>query len=78
MSRVDEVLMEFGGYTEGATNNFDKAKTTLLNDMLAMLPEEATETRSLGKDYSGYSRGYNQAIDELRAKIQEYFNGSGE
>lgn len=37
----------------------------------AVRPAQTTETKSFGKDYAGYSRGYNAALADLDANAKK-------
>lgn len=50
-------------------------KAALLDKIEGLIPEKATETNSLGKHYTGYSKGYNDVIDELRTEIAKLRKG---
>ena len=59
----------------GARKKFKKNLHSLL---ISKLPEKATESKTLGKDYQGYSRGYNSAIDDVKAVLDELFRSGDE
>lgn len=53
----------------------DFVSQALQSDLIARveaeLPELATETRTLGKDYQGYSRGFNQVVEDIRNTLEK-------
>ena len=53
-------------------------KSQLHSLLISKLPEKATESKTLGKDYQGYSRGYNSAIDDVKAVLDELFRSGDE
>lgn len=58
--------------------NRAKLKKLLHSLLISKLPEKATESKTLGKDYQGYSRGYNSAIDDVKAVLDELFRSGDE
>lgn len=54
-----------------------ETKEALYSLLISKLPEEATESETLGKDYKGYSRGWNSAIDDIKTVLDEMFGVGG-
>lgn len=65
-----EIKLAFRHQLRGMLLDFrDQDRTRLLEQVLEVSPELAVESRNLGKDYAGYGRGYNAAIEEYKANI---------
>lgn len=63
------------GYVSGYKDGGATERTQILDKVEGLIPEKATETNSLGKHYTGYSKGYNDVIDELRTEIAKLRKG---
>lgn len=57
--------------------NYKRFKEDLREGILELIlstrPEEAVVTAKLGKDYAGWSRGYNRGIEDWEKAIKDCF-----
>jgi hypothetical protein len=74
-STYDDTLEQAGADTEPRSTkelrSCTRAKAAIRAAIQSALPEKCAVSRSLGKDYAGYSRGYNAAISEIEANLKK-------
>ena len=77
---LDEILHEFSSkhYTSSLgtpthrIGDFDEAKADILNWVLKQIPEKKEEfSFTYGGCNPDFNRGFNQAIDDIKAKFKE-------